>query len=359
MRNRQAGNLVLQTGNGNMRFFTNNTEKMIILSNGNVGIGDLTPLALFTVGNGDLFRVQSSGHVRTINASVAAPAYSFTESTTTGLWSPGTNVLAFSTNGVERARILSTKEFLVNSTILIDPASSGDAFSSFITASTNNWAINGVNTSTAGGGVYGSNTNTGNGYNAFEGVTHGTYSGVYALHITSSGTGYGLYGATNSPSGFGVYGKYPGGALATGWAGYFVGEVYSTAGFYFPSDRNFKKDIDPIDNALSILSSLQPMQYNYDLEKYPNAGFREGKSFGFIADELEAILPELVRNSKIDLNGTKDNLSKSKDNADWQPFKAVDYMSLIPILTKATQEQQEIIVSLEQRISELEKLVER
>ncbi len=261
--------------------------------------------------------------------------------------------LVFKTNNVERARILSTKEFLVNSTTLIAPAGAGDAFSSFITAATNSWAINGVNTSTDGGGAYGSNTNTGNGYNAFEGVTAGTYSGVYGLHITATGTGYGLWGGTNSTAAtaIGVYGKW---GSTAGWAGLFTGDVGSTTGFFIVSDRKLKKDIDTIYDALTILRRLNPVQYNFDLQKYPNAGLREGKSFGFIADELEEVLPELIKNSQIDINGAKNDLSKSQNNADWQSFKTVDYISLVPILTKAVQEQQEIIDNQQQQIDLLQ-----
>ncbi|OGY50106.1 MAG: hypothetical protein A3J59_04800 [Candidatus Buchananbacteria bacterium RIFCSPHIGHO2_02_FULL_56_16] len=38
------------------------TERMRIMSTGNVGIGDTTPLSLFTVGSGDKFRVDASGN---------------------------------------------------------------------------------------------------------------------------------------------------------------------------------------------------------------------------------------------------------------------------------------------------------
>lgn len=56
---------------------TSNTERMRVTAAGNVGIGDSTPLSLFTVGNGDLFQVDNTGRVFSALGSVAAPAYSF------------------------------------------------------------------------------------------------------------------------------------------------------------------------------------------------------------------------------------------------------------------------------------------
>ncbi|MBU2567094.1 beta-propeller fold lactonase family protein, partial [Patescibacteria group bacterium] len=57
---------------GPIRFgFSNNTASlptyaMSIINSGNVGIGDTSPLALFTVGNGDLFQVSSTGNLAKI-----------------------------------------------------------------------------------------------------------------------------------------------------------------------------------------------------------------------------------------------------------------------------------------------------
>ncbi|MFO7789778.1 MAG: tail fiber domain-containing protein [Bacteroidales bacterium] len=265
--------------------------------------------------------------------------------------------LVFKTNGIERARILSSKEFLVNSTNIIAPAAAGDPFSSYVTSATNNWAMNGINTSTDGGGAYGSNTNPGNGFNAFEGVTEGTYSGVFGLHIPGSGDGYGVYGTTNSPDGIGVYGSWPGGG--TGWAGLFIGDLGYSGGLFNVSDARFKKDVNKINNALSTISNLNPVQYYHDLQNYPYAGFTKDKSFGFIADELELVIPELVKEKKIDLNGTKPHKARSESDANMQQFKTVDYLSLIPILTKAIQEQQTNIEKQQKLIKKQNKTIER
>ena len=53
------------TDNYALRFITNNTEKFTILATGNVGVGDTTPAALFTVGTSDALQINASGNLVT------------------------------------------------------------------------------------------------------------------------------------------------------------------------------------------------------------------------------------------------------------------------------------------------------
>lgn len=181
-----------------------------------------------------------------------------------------------------------------------------------------------------------------------------TNVGVYGKATNVNGS-IGVLGISDNSNGVGVYGQYP---VGGGAAGYFTGDVVTTGGFFTTSDRRFKKDIDTIKNALKILGELKPMQYEFDLDKYPYAGLKEGKSFGFMADELETVLPELVRESNINLNATKKNTSKTESNVDWQTFQTVNYVSLVPILTKAIQEQQKLIDSQQKRMDNLQKHID-
>ena len=73
-------------GEGGFKFRTNDggDESVTITHTGNVGIGDSSPAAIFTVGNGDLFQVNSSG-------AIAAA---------TGITSSGTITLSSLTNGL-------------------------------------------------------------------------------------------------------------------------------------------------------------------------------------------------------------------------------------------------------------------
>lgn len=51
-----------------LRFMTGGVERMTILDNGNIGIGDTTPAALFTVGAADALQINASGDLLTTGA---------------------------------------------------------------------------------------------------------------------------------------------------------------------------------------------------------------------------------------------------------------------------------------------------
>ena len=85
------------------------------------------------------------------------------------------------------------------------------------------------------------------------------------------------------------------------------------------SDLILKENIKPIENSLEILKQINPVQFNWK---------DSGKtSFGIIAQEIEAILPNLVDTNE---NG----------------LKTVSYLQLIAFLIDAIKKQQEQIDEL-------------
>ena len=107
------------------------------------------------------------------------------------------------------------------------------------------------------------------------------------------------------------------------------------------SDKRIKTDIQPIYNAIDKVNLLNPVYYqkhdSYVENDFLNIDYDSSvKSLGFIAQEVYNIIPEAVN------TGTTNEL--------W----AMDYTKIIPILTKAIQEQQALIKALEQRILTLE-----
>ncbi len=103
------------------------------------------------------------------------------------------------------------------------------------------------------------------------------------------------------------------------------------------SDQMFKTAVEPIPNALSIIEQLQPKSYFFDTLNFNGPGkfdFQSVKQYGFIAQQVEETLPEVVHTmTKSAYIDTLGNVL----NAEYQ-YKALNYIALIPILTKAVQE---------------------
>lgn len=119
------------------------------------------------------------------------------------------------------------------------------------------------------------------------------------------------------------------------WANIYVGEVH-TSYITMSSDKRFKSDIQPILGALDKINKLKGYYYNYDLEAYPYKLFPKGRQIGFLAQDLETVVPEVV-------------------STDEKGYKSVAYQNMVALLAMGINEQQEII---EAQDSELEKLTD-
>ncbi|MES2395896.1 MAG: tail fiber domain-containing protein [Bacteroidota bacterium] len=100
------------------------------------------------------------------------------------------------------------------------------------------------------------------------------------------------------------------------------------------SDQQFKTNIDTLHNALATIKQLKPKAYYFDTANVYGLNFSNKKNYGFIAQDLEQILPELV--SSATKNADVDTLGNVVHPA--VTFKAVNYLELIAILTKGIQE---------------------
>ncbi|GEM_PF-3507018 len=104
------------------------------------------------------------------------------------------------------------------------------------------------------------------------------------------------------------------------------------------SDRRFKKKIQSITNALAKIDSLRGVTYEWDTDAYPDRGFEPGTQLGFIAQEVESIVPELV-------------------HTDVQGFKSLDYSKVTPLLVEAVKTQERDMHELRDQMSALKALV--
>ncbi|HEY6976768.1 MAG TPA: tail fiber domain-containing protein [Chitinophagaceae bacterium] len=158
---------------------------------------------------------------------------------------------------------------------------------------------------------------------------------IFGFTAISSG-GNGVIGEAESGNDpFGIWGIS--GNTDNGFAGFFDGNVGYTGTLTQFSDVRLKENIKPVESMLDKVMQLKPSSYNYKKD-YQNMHLAQGAQIGFIAQEMEKVFPQLVRTMpKKNLDGTK--------IAD---FKGVNYIGLIPVLTKAIQEQQKTIADVKQ-----------
>ncbi|RMF06652.1 MAG: hypothetical protein D6762_08985, partial [Candidatus Neomarinimicrobiota bacterium] len=94
------------------------------------------------------------------------------------------------------------------------------------------------------------------------------------------------------------------------------------------SDRRLKRNIETIPSALKTISQLRGVKYQWRQDEFPNRHFDAKTHLGFVAQEIERVLPELV--------------SEGSDG-----YKSVTYNGIMPILVEAVKEQQQQIETLQ------------
>jgi hypothetical protein len=270
------------------------TQAMTLDANANLGVG-VTSMAVpstsrrgLQVSNGT-----SGGMILLSNSTTESDNPRIFGSVTTqydlGFAAGGsTGFINWYTNGSERARITSGGELLVGTT-----SSSG--------------LITGIQASTS------------------------TYSGYFTSNYTASGNASIMFWGRN------------GGAVA---AAVRYKDATTSMEFYSPtghtvayttsSDYRLKENIQPMGGALAKVTALRPVTYKW------KEGFGKGSSQGFIAHELQSVVPEAV-------TGEKDAV-----DAEGNPvYQGIDTSFLVATLTAAIKEQQDLIVSMRDEIDSL------
>lgn len=221
----------------------------------------------------------------------------------------------------------------------------------FLSVGRDGIAVEGKSSSTDFYGIGGRFTG---GWKAIEATVNATgsnmYYGVLAEVIggATGKTGMGVRAiSSGSGTNYGVYGYAYGGT--TNYAGYFSGNVTVTGTFSNVSDMKFKSDIQPISNSLSTLMKLEPKTYSFKTKEFKSMNLPEGKHYGFVAQELEKIMPELVTNN---IQPAEYNEKKEK-TSDEIKFKAVNYIEMISLLVASVQEQEKIIEKMQMEIEKL------
>ncbi len=281
------------------------------------------------------------------------------------------------------------------------------------------------NSSTA---VYGT-SNTGNGVYGYSNGAYGVYGQSTYLGVYGVGTSYGVYGYSSGSYGvygtsgylgvygngdtYGTYGYSGGGTGASGvsstgtavygssssglgasfysgsnwalraqtstgtYAAVFYGLTYSSGG-YTSSDRSLKKNVQEFTDGMSIINKLKPKYYEFkDDAKYAFLNLPKGNHYGLIAQDVEQILPNLVKESPHEsVNGADAAIKPSEDGKPTSAaqiaeqkikpiakesisIKAVNYTELIPIIIKAMQELSAKNDELQVQVNELKSTISK
>jgi hypothetical protein len=282
----------------------------------------------------DLTNTQSIGGAKTFTSAVTATRFNPTANTVTGtgIYLPAANTLGFSTNGQQRM----TLDASDNLGLGVTPRAWLDALTSLDIKG--GVSIMGFNNES----YYMNNIYYDTGYkykaNGFAGMYLQNSAGQHKFYTSLSGTADGVVslidaitlkvdnelqiagttdrGAYNlQVNGTGVWGE---GAYANG------------------SDANIKENIIYLDSSLNIVNNLKPVVFNYINASVNN----DTKHLGFIAQDVYQTLENKDYLGSI-VRSDGDTLS-------------IAYSNIIPLLTKAIQEQQALIKALEQRIINLE-----
>jgi hypothetical protein len=186
-------------------------------------------------------------------------------------------------------------------------------------------------------GSYGSIQIDGGAHNSYEGYS----IGGRAVFMHNNSTLYGLFDDINNS--WAIRGTFNGttelyhsgnSKLQTTSSGCTItGDVNST------SDIRYKKNIEPIDNALEKVQSLKGVTFDWDNDAFKETEQTKKPEFteratGVIAQDVEKVLPEAVR-----------------ENEDG--FKNVAYGNMVGLLIEAIKEQQTQIDELKAEVAEL------
>lgn len=239
--------------------------------------------------------------------------------------------------------------------------------------------------------------NGGSRYYSIYAENHNTSGGIAILGTTDQGGGYGIYGSstgsTSTETNIGVYGVATGSTFQIdppgseftypanyavygdgryGLAGGFNGSIAVFGDVFSSSDAKLKKNIKQLDNALDRIKQVPVKEFDFDqnVAKQTTLNLPIQHQYGFIAQDIQKIFPNLVAGITAPKIDHSSDPSKSKVTSS-TGFLAVNYISFIPVLTKAIQElsaqndslknenaiQQTINADLEARIEKLEKLM--
>jgi hypothetical protein len=104
-----------------------------------------------------------------------------------------------------------------------------------------------------------------------------------------------------------------------------------------------------------MIARLSPTEFEYRSDEYPTMKLPRSKQRGLIAQEVEAVFPDLVEESVVPLGDESEAKEDPRFPAKRESYKSVNYLGMIPVLIGAFKEQQAEIATLKAKLAALQK----
>lgn len=153
--------------------------------------------------------------------------------------------------------------------------------------------------------------------------------------VTSVSGGNGLTGTVTSSGSIAMSGSFTGSFSATG-------EITA-----YSSDERLKTNIKPIENAVEKVKSIRGVTYDWN-ELAVRFGFDSSKSqVGVIAQEIQEVLPEVIRSAPFDSIQTDGSIGPSLSG---ENYLTVQYEKIVPLLIESIKELSSQVNDLQKEI---------
>ena len=142
------------------------------------------------------------------------------------------------------------------------------------------------------------------------------------------------------------------GTTSPSYALHVIGQIGATSEITaYASDSRLKMNVTRIENPLEKIMSINGVTFEWSPVVNDLGFFPEKKTdVGVIAQEIQSVLPEIVRMAPFDKGPNSTSISGEN-------YLTVQYEKLTALLIEAVKEQQKQITEQSEKIAELEKLV--
>lgn len=112
------------------------------------------------------------------------------------------------------------------------------------------------------------------------------------------------------------------------------------------TNTEITKNVQKLEGSLEKVAKLNPSVFEYNTQKFKHLNLKQGVQYGFLAEEVQLVFPELVKEKNVPYMFGKNTYRNAS-------IKTVDEQSLVAVLVASVKELQTQVESLK---DELEKI---